>query len=416
MIAAYRLLSRLLYASIYPFGRLRIALKDDVWRQRMALALTSGQRDIWIHAASVGEIKVIANLLQHLGSVSSCSAHVTVMTRAGYAEATRLVNERVSISFFPLDVPVAIDRLLDAVRPKLLVIAETEIWPNLIEQTYARKIPIILVNGRMTEKAFRKYRLIERTMRKLLSRYEKFFIKSDGDATRYAHFGVPQQKIVIAREMKFDTAIVSHNQREIAEMRERLGIAAHEKLIIAGSTRPGEESQLLDAFGRLRNKFTHLRMLLAPRHLARVGEVIELLSLRQIPYTIHPSMESDHTGNAATVIILNSIGELARLYAAADIAFVGGTLTDVGGHNLLEPVWMGTPVVFGPSVSNVSDSAEYIIKHNYGAMADTADELATVVEEYFAGNRTFARRTEHDSSQSSSALIADYIVRKLAHA
>jgi 3-deoxy-D-manno-octulosonic-acid transferase len=304
----------------------------------------------------------------------------------------------------------AVGRSLDRIRPRCIVIAETEIWPNLIDVAAGRQIPVILVNGRMSEKSFRRYRRVAGSLGKLLSLYDRFFFKTEEDRERFASFGVEDSRSVVSGDMKFDAPLDERSEGRITELRHRMSIVETDFLVVAGSTRPGEEKQLLAAYRSLKREYPRLRLLLAPRHIERTDEIATLLKGLNEPYIMYGS---DRTGEG--VILVDKMGILNELYMAADVAFVGGTLVNIGGHNLLEPVWAGTPVLFGPHVGNVQEAADYIIEHRYGAGVTSVDDLARTLVTILDKRLSFETKSETDLKQAATSIAGDYIREKLGY-
>ncbi|MEW5795261.1 MAG: glycosyltransferase N-terminal domain-containing protein [Candidatus Zixiibacteriota bacterium] len=410
MILLYRLLTFLLYLLVYPWARWRAARRDEVWRGRLGLDLPPHPVDLWMHAASVGEIRVISNLTAFLiKSKPDIRVHVTAVTRTGVETARAVLPRRVSVAVLPLDVLPLFTRVIGQLRPRIIVVAETEIWPNLIGAAARRGIPIILVNGRMTESSQGKYRFMARSLRRLLSKYERFFFKSEADRERFLSFGLDPSKGVVAGDMKFDAPVAMKSKEWVEEIRAELGVAMDRFLLVAGSTRPGEEAVLLAVFAELHKKYPQLRMVLAPRHLERLDEVRRLIDTTNIPSCLYGD------GRACEAVsLVDRMGLLNDLYQAADLAFVGGTLVEIGGHNILEPVWARTPVLFGPHLDNVADAAEYIIANDYGAMVKDGEELKRTISDVIEKRRTFAEKVESDSGRSATALAGNYILKRLA--
>ncbi|MCX6834986.1 MAG: hypothetical protein NTW07_07620 [candidate division Zixibacteria bacterium] len=409
MIFLYRVLTRLIYVIIYPWARYQAARGQHMWRGRLGLDLPGGQVDLWMHAASVGEVRVLGNLIAFLLKARpQMRIHVTAITRTGVETARSLLPRRVSISCFPLDVASVMRATLDRLQPRLMVVAETEIWPNLIREMAKRRVPVILVNGRMTESSQRKYRYMAGTLRRLLSSYERLFFKSEADRERFLSFGLPVERTVVAGDMKFDAPPALKSKEWVDEIRTEIGAGAEHFLLVAGSTRPGEETLLLEMYEKLRNKHPQLRLVLAPRHLERLDEVRRLLEERRTPYCLYGDGRK-----CEAVALVDRMGLLNDLYLAADLAFVGGTLVDIGGHNILEPVWARTPVVFGPSVANVSEAADYIITRNYGVMVQSAGEMTDLISRVIEGRVSFAVKDDDDLSRSATALAGGYILKRL---
>ncbi len=411
-MTVYRIVTRLIHAALYPVGKLRAGRGDRKWRDRLGLEHDLAPADLWLHASSVGEVKVLAHLLDYLKRKRpEVTVHVTVMTDAGYTTAQKVCGDRADLCYLPVDVTGVVRRVLDSVRPRCLAIAETEIWPNLVTEAHRREIPIVLVNGRMSEKSFAQYRLIGFFMRTMLRRYDRFFFKSVADAERYRYFGVDDSRSQVTGDMKFDAPLYPRSLGRREEMRYRCGATDNDFVLVAGSTRPGEEALLLDALTPLNRTAPDCKLVIAPRHVERADEIRRLLDQRGIKHA-----EYDAPDPAATVVLIDRMGILMDLYLAADLAFVGGTLADIGGHNILEPVWAGTPVVYGPSLQNVIDAAEYIESNNFGDRINDITELVATVEQMRSGDRTFATKTENDLDRSATAVAGDYILKKLDHA
>lgn len=418
MIWLYRLAMYLAYGLIYPVVRIKAALGNPIWRGRLLLEQPASPVDLWLHAASVGEVRVMSHLIDCLhGRQPSLSVHVTVMTQAGAETARQIFAPEIGVSFLPPDLPHLMRRKLGLLRPRLLVIAETEIWPNLIASAHNEHIPIVQVNGRMSERAFRRYARVRRSLTGILAAYERFFLKSADDAFRFASFGVSGERVTVAGDMKFDAPITERSDSRRAEIRKVIGIDASHFLLVAGSTRPGEEEILLDCLASLRSENTPLRLALAPRHLERIPEIVSLIAAKNLVPILHSSLTTDGAPLTGPdqILLVDRMGLLGELYLAADLAFVGGTLAPLGGHNILEPVWAGSPVIFGPSLDNVRDAAEYIVSGNYGAQVDR-DSICATIAATARHQRTFSRKTASGNEHSATSLAADFLLKRLAHA
>ncbi|MEE8576717.1 MAG: glycosyltransferase N-terminal domain-containing protein [candidate division Zixibacteria bacterium] len=408
MITAYKMLVRAAHLLATPYTAVKASLGDPLWRGRRLNDLPPEARDIWIHAASIGEARMAAILVAHLkGLRPELTVHLTVVTEAGFDAACKTLGRDATVSYFPLDVPHLIGRLFETISPKVLVVAETEIWPTMVSEAHKRKVPLVLINGRMSQNAFERYKKARRLFSGLLSGYNQFFLKSETDRERYAFFGIDAGRMQVVGDMKFDAPLQVHSEKRRDEFRNWAGVEAGENLLIAGSTRPGEERQLLDLFMKVRTKHSHFRLLLAPRRLERLDEVKMLLNSLGLNWHIYSDPKAADTSG---VILVDRMGLLNELYMAADIAFVGGTLEDFGGHNLLEPVWAGTPVVFGPFTKSVVESASYIENHNYGCGVKSVQELVVVLDEFLSGEKKFAQKQNVDSQHSATARASRYIL------
>ncbi|MFQ5499352.1 MAG: 3-deoxy-D-manno-octulosonic acid transferase [Candidatus Zixiibacteriota bacterium] len=412
MISLYRLVMHLVYTLSYPFLRYRTANGDALAAGRMGNAIPSGPIDIWMHASSAGESRVMSYLISFLlQQRPNLNVYMTTMTPAGQAIAEKLVGDKVAVGYFPLDVSSVMDRVLSNIKPSAIVIAETEIWPNLVALAHSQDIPVILVNGRMTEKALGRYMFARSLFSPLMKKYDRFFLKSNADQQRYLKLGACREQTEVTGDMKFDAPLLPCSEGRILELRSRLGCSERDFLLMAGSTRTGEDEILLDAYRRIELHSAEARLVLAPRHVERSDQVRRMLRDRSLDFATYPDNCSD-----ASIILVDRLGLLNELYMAADLAFVGGTLMDIGGHNILEPVWAGTPVLFGPSLGNVEEAAEYIQAHQYGALVHSANDIASIVADLQQGKRTFATKTHEDVTNSPTATAGNYILEKLNHA
>lgn len=412
MIHLYRVFGYLVYVLAWLWGKGK-ASRDPLWAGRLAVA-THHAADLWLHAASVGEVRIIANLIAHLRRTNSkLTFHITVMTRTGFQTAQLLAEDGTAVSFFPLDVPLLWGRFLNQIRPKVVVIAETEIWPNLISILEQKKTPLVLVNGRLSAKAAGRYRIVRSSLARLLATYDHLFVKGADDYARLLELGVPASKMTQLGDMKFDAPLVERTSAQRKATRELLSVSPEQFVLVAGSTRPGEETLLAGLYRELSKSFPQLRLALVPRHIERTDEIMAMLQREELTASLVGDAVSPFD---ASIRVVNRMGLLNEIYAASDLAFVGGTLVDLGGHNLLEPVWAGTPVLFGPSIANVRDAAEYIEQHNYGAMVRDIDELKASVSGVLQGTRLFARKSNADLSHSATAQVAEHIVKLVRHA
>ena len=411
MLFLYRQLTTLIYLIAFPVLRLKAVSGNLKWCHRLGLIPTEQSYDIWLHASSVGEVKVISHLLHYLRDKKpKLRMRLTVMTDAGFKVAQKLSIPDLAVGYLPLDNFSVIRRTMKIINPAMLVIAETEIWPNLIMEANHRSVPLVLVNGRMTDRAFQRYSRVPGFMRHLLEKYNHFFFKTDGDASRYQQLGVTEEQSTVAGDMKFDAPLLPRSEGRRAEIRHRLGVGEQDFMIVAGSTRKGEETLLLEALAtRLSAEdSTGLRLVIAPRHLERIDEVKQVCIDAGVRYAIYGDSDLK-----ATVILINQMGLLNDLYLASDISFVGGTLVDIGGHNLLEPVWAGCPVLFGPSVGNVEEAATYILSNNYGAQVSSGSKLAEVIAHVQTGEIKFAIKSDESLSDSATARAGDFILGRL---
>jgi 3-deoxy-D-manno-octulosonic-acid transferase len=270
--------------------------------------------------------------------------------------------------FAPLDFRGLPSRVLEALGPTGLALVETELWPNLVHEAGQRGVPVAIVNGRLSEERMSRYRRWRRLYRAVLEGIARVGAQSDADAERFESLGVDRGRIVVTGNLKYDLAPLDHDR---AALRDRLGVdPVSRPVLVAGSTAEGEDAAVLDAFLAVRAEHPGTLLILAPRHLSRVEAASAACAARGLESV---RLSGIPPANAAgrDVVVVDSTGELARLYAVADAAFVGGSLVPVGGHNVLEPVAAGVPVLFGVHTGHVAEPARALV--DAGAATRVAD-------------------------------------------
>ncbi len=374
--------------------------------------IRNNSKTIWLHASSMGEVKVLAILKEHIEKADkSISIFITVMTEAGHQSACQLVSDKNRVAYLPLDFSPAINRFLNKTKPQAAVFIETEIWPNIIDKLGKRNIPIFLANGRLSEKSCRSYIRFKKPLSKLFENYRQLMVQSESDKKRYKKIGAPENRIEVLGNLKFDATveIISADQKE--QLKKRHPFKKEAKLFIAGSTRKKENEIILRIFKKLTEKYPKLNLILVPRHLEKINEIQKLTAKYEISYCLYSEMDNS-TQNLSAVVV-DKMGLLNQLYSISDIAFVGGTLADIGGQNILEPVWAGIPVLYGPSIFNVRDSSDYILENQLGAIVKDENELYDKLCLYFNNELTFKRKGETSSEKSRADKTAQIILENM---
>lgn len=338
---------------------------------------------VWVHTVSVGEVMAANSFVRHLKE--AFPAHRIVLsttTKTGQETAKRIFGKDIPTFYFPLDFQFTVERTLNFINPCIFIVLETEIWPNLIMGLARRDVPIFLVNGRISDKSFRGYRLVRFALRPILKKIDLFCMQTEDDAERARLIGSPSGKIKITGNIKYD---VSHEKRisprDMDIKMGRFGVASGEPVIICGSTHKGEEEILVNIYKDLLKDFNNLRLVIAPRHIDRAGEICDLC--KKLGFETLKISEIRKEGNrpSAPVVILDTIGQLTQVYSIGTVVFVGGSLVKRGGHNIIEPACFAKPIVFGPHMSNFRDMAKRFLKSNASIMVDTKGELKTVLED-----------------------------------
>jgi len=380
----------------------------------------SGKERIWIHAVSVGETLSSAPLVRllrrHLPEAELLFSTVTI---TGQETAEKILSGETDARFyFPFDLPGISRRFLDRVRPDVVVILETEIWPNFLAECAGRKIPAVLLNGRVSERSFGGYGRLRFLFSRALRCFTAIAVQTGEDARRFRFLGAPPASVAVTGNMKFDVAPPSQDLSPLYSLlmeEKKEGTA----WIVAGSTHEGEEEALLRAFAKAREINGSVKLLLAPRHPERFGSVEELC-LREGWETVRKTRAAGETGEKLPpVFLLDTVGELLSAYAAADIAFVGGSLVPKGGHNILEPAFYGVPTLVGPHMENFREIAE--IFEDAGAVvqvkdaSELADRLARWAEDPSGMSDTGRRARELLAAfQGATERNAGIVERELA--
>jgi 3-deoxy-D-manno-octulosonic-acid transferase len=371
-----------LAAPFFPFIWLLGPRYRDGFAQRFACygdTLTSGLHDcIWIHAASVGEVRAASALLRALkAEAPERSVVISTFTATGNRVA-RQAGLADKIIFFPLDFSWVARRAVKRIKPSLLLFLETEIWPNFVREAYRRGIPTIMLSGRLSGKALSRYKLARPLFRRVLAQYTALGMQSAEDAARIIKLGAPEKKVSVVGSLKFAVdGAVSGRQNVTRSM------VPDRQVFVAGSSHRGEELVLLRALQLARAGMPRLMMVLAPRHPERFSEVEKLLRESSLSFERKTRLQPDQYFQK-DVLLLDTIGELTEFFNAADVAFVGGSLVDAGGHNILEPARCQKPVLFGPYMGNFKTIAQGM-KRNGGAIeVHGAEDLARVLVELLA--------------------------------
>jgi 3-deoxy-D-manno-octulosonic-acid transferase len=383
---------------------------------------------IWVHAVSVGEVLAVSRLVKTLDAeLAGYGIVVSTTTRTGQA----LARERFGVDrvfYCPLDVPWAVRAYLNALQPRMLVLAETEFWPNLLSGCFGRGIPVAVVNARISDRSWPRYRRLRGLWKPFLSRLGRVLAQSQTDADRLKDLGCRPQAVSVAGNLKFDVRAAEESEAT----RLLRAMAADLRLVVAGSTLDGEEAALLEAWPRLLEADPQLAMVLAPRHPERFGAVAALLERSGIPFVQRsdwrdaaPRPGSGGTFESAAkplspgqIVLLDSIGELASVYSLAAVAFVGGSLIPAGGHNPLEPAQFGVPIVMGAHYANFRAITEDLLAHRalrIAAKEELARALIDLLEDSAAAKEMGERaRRVFDQQAGATARCTEALKSLLA--
>jgi len=369
-------------------------------------------RPIWVHAVSVGEAISLKTLVsESRKAYPQKKLVISTITATGNKVARALVKPGDFLTYLPLDFSFITGPVLKRVNPCLFIIAETEIWPNLISSLYKQKIPIVTVNGRISDSSYAGYRLIKLFIRPILNRVTRFCVQSATDALRLEELGVDKEKIHTTGNVKFDMNLVVLAGLNPLDYRRKLWLGLEDKLLVCGSTHAGEEEQLIKVYKELLLNFPKLKLLIAPRHPERSKDTAEAVAKNGfMPIFISGISAACPTCVSAPVFILDVIGELLNFYASADIVFVGGSLVKTGGHNILEPAGLKKPVIFGPYMFNFRDITAMFLQNKAGIMVRDAAQLKVKIRELLENSllaKGLGERAYELISKNSGATMRD---------
>ncbi|MER2139474.1 MAG: 3-deoxy-D-manno-octulosonic acid transferase [Succiniclasticum sp.] len=350
--------------------------------RREEIKPVAGTDCIWLHGASVGEMVAISPLVKEIKKIMpERKVLVSAVTVGGYDMARQIMPEADAIINYPMDLPLVASSMVRRIRPGIFIMVETELWPNFLRTIRERNIPAMMMNGRISEKSAKNYRYLSGLMRDMLDTVSLFCMQSSIDAEYIKKLGADPGKIVVTGNTKFDQTYAEVSPEDLANYKTELGLGEDAyPVIVAGSTHRSEEEAVLTSFTALRKKFPHARLIIAPRKLNRIEEIKKVNT--KFGYAIGfrsqlKEMKGEMKGQRPEfpVILLDTIGELGRIYAMGDIVFVGGSLVHYGGHNVLEPAAHAKPILVGPSMEDFKDSYALLSKAGACRMISDANGL-----------------------------------------
>lgn len=335
----------------------------------------SGRPRIWLHGASAGDLLALKPMVGELKKrLPGCTVVMSSLTDSGQAMARERIREVDAVTCLPWDLPGATARALEAIDPDLLVLEYTEIWPNLIHQARKRGVKVAITNGRFSPGKLDKYKQLFALIGNPLRKIDLFLMREEDEAERALALGAPADRVQVTGNTKFDTLLPA-TPGEDSRLREAVGEGT---FFICGSTHEGEEAQLLPVFAKLRAEHPGLRLLIAPRYVERAGKIASLATGAGFSCGLRSAGAA-----GAEVVILDTIGELSSAYRLASLVFVGGSFTNRGGQNILEPAAQGRPVLFGPNMDNFRDSVQVLVGRG-GIQVQDPDGLYRVAHELLA--------------------------------
>ncbi|HKZ18142.1 MAG TPA: 3-deoxy-D-manno-octulosonic acid transferase [Geobacteraceae bacterium] len=336
----------------------------------------AGFDTIWVHAVSVGETIAVKTLLKAIKErFPQKKIVLSNVTETGRSISLKLAEADLCI-YFPFDYGFAARRAISSVSPSLIIIVETEIWPNFLRAARKCNVPVILANGRISDKSFKSYNRLKWVFRRVLRDFSALCMQTQEDARRIISMGAQSSRVYVSKNLKYDVPVAGISQQRFRELRDEYLIPQSLTVITAGSTHQGEEELLAQIYRNLMADERNLLLVLAPRHPERVEKVSEILQKEGIPCALRSKLDARTTPfRCGEVLVLDTVGELTKLYSISDIVFVGGSLIPVGGHNILEPAALHVPVLFGPFMNNFKEIAALILKFKGGVQVANEAEL-----------------------------------------
>ena len=330
---------------------------------------------IWVHAASVGEIVATSPLVREFRKAFPTSPIlVSVVTTGGYEMANRIIKDADAIIYFPLDLPFLASRVVDRIRPRVFLPVETELWPNFLKKAKQLDVPVMMVNGRISDRSVKQYKYLFGMLREMIGTVKCFAMQSRIDADYIMRLGAPRELVTVTGNTKFDQAYTSVSPDERAELIRELGLSGASHIMIAGSTHRGEEELVLTAFRAVREREPGVRLIIAPREVLRTMEVEHLC--RRAGFTVNTRKNLQQGGEGGEdIVILDTVGELGRVYGLGDVIYIGGSLVAHGGHNILEPAAHGKTIIVGNQMFNFKDIHALFRSHDAVVTVTNGEEL-----------------------------------------
>lgn len=403
----YRILSTILFLAALPIYAAVRACRGKFlpgWKEKLGKfdAPKLGDKVIMFHGVSVGEVIALENLIKKTKETfPDYKIVVTTGTKTGQEIAHKKYDNIADfITYFPFDITICVKSFLEKIRPSVVLIAETELWPTFAAYCKQRNIPLLVINGRISDATFKSYKLLKGFFKELFKNYTEILTQSEEDKEKFIAIGAPADKTSVMKNLKFDVKRIDANI-EIGE-----GI---NRIIIAGSTHKGEDEIILDSFVKLKKQFPDIKLLLAPRHLTRVNNVTELVEKTKLPYDLR-SKNATFVNN--DIVILDTLGELSKMYQICDFAFIGGSFNKTGGHNPLEAVVYNKPAISGPSIHNFRDIYWILSRTKAGKVVKTPEELTNYMHKLLADKEFYAQscedcKTVFQSQQGAMQFVID---------
>jgi len=363
----------------------RLAKYDDETLEKLRT-----KRRVWVHAVSVGEIYVALNFVKRMREVNpSLSFVISTTTSTGHRVASDGMEPEDVLIYFPADFPGVVRRVLDIVNPLVLILTECELWPNIIRTASKRNVPVMMINGRISDSSYRGYKKLKTFFGDVLSCFSIILVQTDEDSRKLREAGAEEKSIVVVGSSKFDIAMPDNSEQEKAGgLLKKAGMKEDDLILVGGSTWSGEEKILLEIYARLKKKHNSLKLVLVPRHAERRDEVEREISKTGLVHVRRSALDDGSKDFVSTpdIFLVDTTGELMNFYSRASVIFVGKSLTVHGGQNIIEPAMFGKPVVVGPNLENFAEAAELFLKEDAIIQVDDASGLENKLDALLASD------------------------------
>jgi 3-deoxy-D-manno-octulosonic-acid transferase len=395
--------------------KLRHGVRQRLGFYAPSLEAGRGRPRIWLHGASAGDLLSLQPMMKELKARQpGCCIIVSTMTNSGQAMARQKLVEADVVVYAPYDLPGATARAMRRLRPDLLVLEYTEIWPNLIRAAHRAGARLALTNGRFNPDKLTRYRALFRAIGNPLAAIDCFLMRSDEEAERALQLGAAPDRVWVTGNTKFDALVLGGAEGKEQALRAEMGLSAEAPVFMAGSTHEGEEELVLAVYARLAERHPGLQLVVAPRYVERAGRIMAMAAAAGLDVRLR---SGGAAAGAAAVTVLDTIGELAVAYRLATLVFVGGSFVTRGGQNVLEPAAQGKPVLFGPHMENFKDSVQ-VLQGRGGIQVGTPEQLFKVADELLSRPDqleelgTLARRAV-SATRGASARNVDHLLAAL---
>ena len=410
----YRILSTILFILILPvYAAVRkIEGKSFGWKEKFGDfdAPELGNKVIMFHGVSVGEVIALENLIKKTkATFPKYKIVVTTGTKTGQEIAhKKYENIADFITYFPFDITFCVEKFLSKINPSVVLIAETELWPTFAAYCKKKNIPLFVINGRISDSTFKSYKFVKGFFKELFKNYTEILTQSEEDKNKFIQIGAPENKTHVMKNLKFDVKRVDANI-EIGK--------GNNRIIIAGSTHKGEDEIVLSAFTKLKQEFSDIKLLIAPRHLTRLNEVKDLVEKTNLTFG---QRSNNDTFENNEIIILDTMGELSKMYQICDFAFIGGSFNKTGGHNPLEAIVYDKPVISGPSIHNFRDIYWILERSKAGKVVKTPQELTKYMEKLLSDKDFYNQacndcKTVFASQQGAMEVVIEKLEKTIRH-